>query len=151
MARDCDKKAYSDLTYVGRKTIHINLPFTRSRETKDEESLFFFKKTEPLWLCCWHRQTLHYKRHRTKKPTEFHLPSPIIHKSLQSKMSLSNTSKFSVIISKLSTYLLYQHLFHSNAAKYRDHFLVRSTFMSENQPETFKCKTHTMQNLSLFF
>ena len=41
---------------------------------------------------------------------------------------------------ELNTYLLYQHLFHSNAAKYIDHFLVRSTFKSENQPETLKCK-----------
>ena len=34
----CDKKAYSDLNYVGHKTIHINLPFTRSRESKRENS-----------------------------------------------------------------------------------------------------------------
>ena len=27
----CDKKAYSDLNYVGHKTIHIDLTFTRSR------------------------------------------------------------------------------------------------------------------------
>ena len=30
----CDKKAYSDLNYVGHKTIHIDPPFTRSRESK---------------------------------------------------------------------------------------------------------------------
>ena len=30
----CDKKAYSDLNYVGHKTIHIDLPFARSRELK---------------------------------------------------------------------------------------------------------------------
>ena len=30
----CDKKAYGDLNYVGHKTIHIDLPFTRSRESK---------------------------------------------------------------------------------------------------------------------
>ena len=30
----CDKKAYSDLNYVGHKTIHIDLPFARSRESK---------------------------------------------------------------------------------------------------------------------
>ena len=29
-----DKKAYSDLSYVGHKTIHIDLPFSRSRESK---------------------------------------------------------------------------------------------------------------------
>ena len=29
-----DKKAFSDLNYVGHKTIHIDLPFTRSRESK---------------------------------------------------------------------------------------------------------------------
>ena len=30
----CDKKAYSDLKYVGYKTIHIDLLFTRSQESK---------------------------------------------------------------------------------------------------------------------
>ena len=30
----CDKKAYSDLNYVGHKTIHINLPFT-DRENRN--------------------------------------------------------------------------------------------------------------------
>ena len=30
----CDKKAYSDLNYVGHKMIHIDLPFARSRESK---------------------------------------------------------------------------------------------------------------------
>ena len=31
----CDKKkAYRDLNYVGHKTIHIDLPFARSRESK---------------------------------------------------------------------------------------------------------------------
>ena len=30
----CDKKAYIDLNYVESKTIHIDLPFTRSRESK---------------------------------------------------------------------------------------------------------------------
>ena len=30
----CDKKAYSDLKYVGYKTIHMDLRFTRSRESK---------------------------------------------------------------------------------------------------------------------
>ena len=39
VARDRDKKACSDLTYVERKAIHTNLPFTRSRESKDVESL----------------------------------------------------------------------------------------------------------------
>ena len=39
VAMDRDKKAYSDLNYVGPRTIHINLPFTRSRESKDVESL----------------------------------------------------------------------------------------------------------------
>ena len=33
------KKAYSDLNYLGYKTIHIILPFTRSRESKDMEIL----------------------------------------------------------------------------------------------------------------
>ena len=37
VARDRDEKACSDLNYVGRKTIHINLTFTRSRESKDVE------------------------------------------------------------------------------------------------------------------
>ena len=32
--KECDKKAYSDLNYVGHKTIHIDLPFARSRELK---------------------------------------------------------------------------------------------------------------------
>ena len=59
----------------------------------------------------------HHKRHRTKKPTEFHLPSPTIHKTLQSKMSLSKTSKFSAMIPKLNTYFLYHCLLHSNATK----------------------------------
>ena len=35
----CDKKAYSDLNYAGHKTIHINLQFTRSRESKHVEIL----------------------------------------------------------------------------------------------------------------
>ena len=39
---DRDKNAYSDLTYLGRKTIHVNLPFTRSRESKDVESLTIY-------------------------------------------------------------------------------------------------------------
>ena len=30
----CDKKTYSDLNYVGHKTIHIDLPFARSCESK---------------------------------------------------------------------------------------------------------------------
>ena len=34
----CDKKAYSDLNYAGHKTIHIDLPFARSRESKRENS-----------------------------------------------------------------------------------------------------------------
>ena len=69
----------------------------------------------------------HYKRHRTKKPKKFHSPSPTIHKTLQSKMSLSKT------------YFLYQHLFHSNAAKYIDHdFLVRSLFKSEQPTRNFQ-------------
>ena len=59
----------------------------------------------------------HYKLHRTKKPTEFHSPLPTIHKTLQSKMSFSKTSKFSAMITKLNTYFLYHHSFHSNATK----------------------------------
>ena len=35
----CDKKAYGDLNYVGHKTMHMNLPFTRSRESKHVEFL----------------------------------------------------------------------------------------------------------------
>ena len=35
----CDKKAYSDLNCVGHKTIHIDLPFTRSRESKHAKIL----------------------------------------------------------------------------------------------------------------
>ena len=42
-------------------------------------------------------QRSHYKLQRTKKPTEFHSPLPTIHKTLQSKMSFSKTSKFSVM------------------------------------------------------
>ena len=42
----------------------------------------------------------HYKRHRTKKPTESHSPSSTIHKTLQSKMSFSKPSKFSAVIPK---------------------------------------------------
>ena len=53
-----------------------------------------------------------YNNHRTKKPTEFHSPSPTIHKTLQSK-----TSKFPAMIPKLNTSFLYHHLFHSNATK----------------------------------
>ena len=30
----CDKKTFSGLNYVGHKTIHIDLPFTRWRESK---------------------------------------------------------------------------------------------------------------------
>ena len=30
----CDKKAYSDLNYVGHKTIHIDHPYTILRESK---------------------------------------------------------------------------------------------------------------------
>ena len=30
----CDKKVYSDLNYDGHKTIHIDLHFTRTRESK---------------------------------------------------------------------------------------------------------------------
>ena len=35
----CDKKAYGDLNNVGHNTIHINLPFTTSRESKHVEIL----------------------------------------------------------------------------------------------------------------
>ena len=35
----CDKKAYSDLNYVGHKTIHIDLPFAKSRESKNVKIL----------------------------------------------------------------------------------------------------------------
>ena len=34
--KECDRKAYSDLKYVGHETIHIDLLFTRSRESKQE-------------------------------------------------------------------------------------------------------------------
>ena len=51
----------------------------------------------------------HHKRHRTKKPTEFHSPSPTIHKTLQSKMSFSKTSKFFAMILKLNVHFLYHH------------------------------------------
>ena len=37
MVRDgkaCDKKADNDLNYVGLKTIHIDISFTRSQESK---------------------------------------------------------------------------------------------------------------------
>ena len=53
--------------------------------------------------------SLNYKRHRTKKTTEFHSLSPAIHKTLQSKMSFSKTSKFSAMIPKLNTFFLYHH------------------------------------------
>ena len=33
-ACDHDKKAYSDLNYVEHKTIHMEIPFARSRESK---------------------------------------------------------------------------------------------------------------------
>ena len=59
----------------------------------------------------------HYRCHRTKKPTKFHLPSSTIHKSLPSKMSFSKTSKFFATIPKLNTYFLYHHSFHSNVTK----------------------------------
>ena len=35
----CDKKTSSDLNYVGHKTIYIDLPFTRSRESKHAKIL----------------------------------------------------------------------------------------------------------------
>ena len=38
----CDKKAYSDLNYAGHKTIHINLPFTRSRESRHVKILYWY-------------------------------------------------------------------------------------------------------------
>ena len=59
----------------------------------------------------------HYKLHRTKKLTKFHSHLPTTHKTLQSKMSFSKTSKFSAMIPKLNTYFLYHHSFHSNATK----------------------------------
>ena len=59
----------------------------------------------------------HYKLHRTKKPTEFHSHLPTTHKTSQSKMSFSKTSKFSAMIPKLNTYFLYHRSFHSNATK----------------------------------
>ena len=34
----CDKKAYSDLNYVEHKTIHMEILFARSRESKRENS-----------------------------------------------------------------------------------------------------------------
>ena len=40
----------------------------------------------------------HYKLQRRKKPTEFHSSLPTIHKTLQSKMPFSKTSKFSAMI-----------------------------------------------------
>ena len=37
VTRDRDNKAHRDLNYVGHETIHINLPFTRSRKSEDVE------------------------------------------------------------------------------------------------------------------
>ena len=59
----------------------------------------------------------HYKLHRTEKPTEYHSPLPTIHKTLQSKISFSKTSKFSAMAPKPNIYFLYHHSFHSNATK----------------------------------
>ena len=42
VARDRDKKAYSDLNYAGHITIHINLPFTRSRESRHVKILYWY-------------------------------------------------------------------------------------------------------------
>ena len=36
VAKLVNKKAFSDLNYAGHETIHINLPFTRSRESKQD-------------------------------------------------------------------------------------------------------------------
>ena len=49
--------------------------------------------------------------------SEFHSHLPTTHKTLQSKMSFSKTSKFSAMIPKLNTYFLYHRSFHSNATK----------------------------------
>ena len=47
----------------------------------------------------------HCKRHRTKKPTEFHSPSTTIHKTFQSKISFLKNSKFSAMLPKLNTFV----------------------------------------------
>ena len=110
-----------------------------------------FCKTRLPWLHSNHKQTscarylpsleLHYKSHRTKKPTEFPSPSPTIHKTLQSEVWFSKTVKFSAIIPKLNTYFLYNHaLISFKRDENIGNFLVRSAFKSGNQPGTFKCK-----------
>ena len=80
----------------------------------------------------------HYKRHRTKKPTEFHLPTPTIHKTLQSKMSFS---KASILRNDPETKHVFPlpQLISFKRDKNIGNFLVRSAFKSDNQAETFKC------------
>ena len=80
----------------------------------------------------------HYKRHRTKKPTEFHSPTPTIHKTLQSKMSFSKTS---ILRNDPETKHVFPlpSLISFKRDKNISNFLVRSAFKSDNQPEAFKC------------
>ena len=81
----------------------------------------------------------HYKLHRTKKPTEFHSPLLTSHKTLQSKLSFSKTSKFSAMIPKLNTFSL-PLLISFKRDKNLGNLLVRSNFKFDNQPGTFTCK-----------
>ena len=100
-------------------TIQVLCSNQLSYEATDFRCCSFVGSNEPVrnvklymkYFIYWNQQN------RTKKPTEFHLPLPTIHKTLQSKVSFSKTSKSSATIPKLNTYFLYHHSFHSNATK----------------------------------
>ena len=106
---------------------------------------FFFKTSLP-WLRSNHWQTSrpinrprrsHYKRHKTKRATEFHSPSPTIYKTLRSKKSFSKTvrndpeTKHIFPLPALVSFKRYKNI---------GNFLVESAWQSDNQPGTFKCK-----------
>ena len=59
----------------------------------------------------------HYKRHKAKKPTEFHSPSPTVPQNLAVKNVILKNFKFSAMIPKLNIYFFDLLLFHSNATK----------------------------------
>ena len=129
---------------------------------KCDEMCQFFKKTEPPWLCCYHRQTSsprNWLRNRTTNITERRNQQNSIHSHLPSTKPCSQNCH-SQKLQNSPQWSETKHMFPLPPliSFKRDKNIGTVTFSLEahlsltiNQPETFKMYTYTIQNLSLYF
>ena len=98
------------------------------------------------------RETALQKSQNEKnKQNSIPAPSPNFYIIWQSKVSSSQTSKFSATITKLKTDFLKHYFFSFTRDKNIGNFLVRSEFKSDNQPGIEPSNVHAKRRITFPF